>query len=73
MQASILSNHRVVAPFGLDGGGPGAVGENRVERVGGKVETLGGTATIDLEAGDTVIIETPGGGAFGPAGGATDH
>jgi N-methylhydantoinase B/oxoprolinase/acetone carboxylase alpha subunit len=65
MQASILSNHRVVAPFGLDGGAPGAVGVNRVERVGGKVEILGGTATINLEAGDTLSIETPGGGAYG--------
>ena len=65
MQASVLSNHRVVAPFGLDGGGPGAVGVNRVERAGGKVEVLGGTATINLEAGDTLIIETPGGGAYG--------
>jgi 5-oxoprolinase (ATP-hydrolysing) len=66
MQASILSNHRVVAPFGLDGGEPGAVGVNRVERAGGQVEGLGGTATVDLEAGDTLVIETPGGGAFGP-------
>jgi 5-oxoprolinase (ATP-hydrolysing) len=66
MQASILSNHRVVAPFGLDGGDPGAVGVNRVERAGGKVEILGGTATINLEAGDALIIETPGGGAYGP-------
>jgi N-methylhydantoinase B/oxoprolinase/acetone carboxylase alpha subunit len=69
MQASILSNHRVVAPFGLDGGEPGAVGVNRIERADGKVETLCGTATVNLEAGDTVIIETPGGGAYG----APDH
>jgi 5-oxoprolinase (ATP-hydrolysing) len=65
MQASILSNHRVVPPFGLDGGGPGATGVNRLARTGGDVETLGGTATVALEPGDTLIIETPGGGAFG--------
>jgi 5-oxoprolinase (ATP-hydrolysing) len=65
MQASILSNHRVVAPFGLDGGGPGAVGASRIERADGAVEILGGTATVNLEAGDTLTIETPGGGAFG--------
>jgi 5-oxoprolinase (ATP-hydrolysing) len=65
MQASILSNHRVVAPFGLDGGEPGAVGASRIERADGAVEILGGTATVNLEAGDTLTIETPGGGAFG--------
>jgi 5-oxoprolinase (ATP-hydrolysing) len=67
MQASILSNHRVVAPFGLDGGESGAVGVNRVERANGHREILGGTATIDVEAGDILTIETPGGGAFGIA------
>jgi 5-oxoprolinase (ATP-hydrolysing) len=67
MQASILSNHRVVAPFGLDGGAAGARGINRVERAGGKTQILDGTATLDLEAGDCLVIETPGGGAFGKA------
>jgi 5-oxoprolinase (ATP-hydrolysing) len=65
MQASILSNHRVVAPFGLAGGEAGACGINRVERIGGKTQILAGTATVNLEAGDCLIIETPGGGAFG--------
>jgi 5-oxoprolinase (ATP-hydrolysing) len=67
MQASILSNHRVVPPFGLDGGGPGAIGVNCVERANGETQTLAGTATIDLHAGDTLVIKTPGGGAFGKA------
>ena len=69
MQASILSNHRVVPPFGLDGGEPGAVGVNSVERANGETEALAGTATIDLQAGDTLVIKTPGGGAFGKAAG----
>jgi 5-oxoprolinase (ATP-hydrolysing) len=65
MTAAILSNHRRVAPFGLAGGGPGAVGNNRVERADGSVEPLGATATVDMGPGDVFVIETPGGGGFG--------
>ena len=73
VDAAILSNHRRVAPFGLDGGKPGQVGVNRIERaIRGQsntltpsVETLSGTATVGLDAGDVFVIETPGGGGFG--------
>ncbi|MCR6644540.1 MAG: hydantoinase B/oxoprolinase family protein [Terricaulis sp.] len=65
MQAAILSNRRSVAPFGLEGGGDGAPGANRVERVGGAVEILGATAKTEMQAGDVFVIETPGGGGFG--------
>ena len=65
MTAAVLSNRRRVPPFGQDGGAPGAVGINRVERKDGKVETLSGTATVELGAGDAFVIETPGGGGFG--------
>jgi len=65
MQAAILSNHRRIAPFGLNGGEPGQLGRNLVERKNGKVEELHATASMQLEAGDTVVIETPGGGGCG--------
>jgi 5-oxoprolinase (ATP-hydrolysing) len=65
MDASILSNHRVVAPFGLNGGGSGRTGVNRLERAGGQVEMLAGTATVKLNAGDCLVIKTPGGGGYG--------
>jgi 5-oxoprolinase (ATP-hydrolysing) len=65
MHAAILSNHRRVAPFGLSGGEPGKVGRNWVERHTGRIEALGATASVQLEAGDTVVIETPGGGGYG--------
>jgi 5-oxoprolinase (ATP-hydrolysing) len=65
MTASILSNRRRVAPFGLQGGGPGAVGRNYVERADGSVLALGAKASIDMNPGDAFVIETPGGGAFG--------
>lgn len=67
MTAGILSNRRVVPPFGLDGGQPGAFGRNRVERADGRVEELGSTATVLLAPGDVFVIETPGGGGFGAA------
>ena len=65
MAAGILSNRRRVAPFGLCGGGDGAVGENRVERVDGTVETLPATAAVEMQPGDVFVIATPGGGGFG--------
>jgi 5-oxoprolinase (ATP-hydrolysing) len=67
MQAAILSNRRRVAPFGLNGGGDGARGENRVIRRDGREELLGATAELMLEAGDRLIIATPGGGGYGPS------
>lgn len=64
MRANILSNRRRIAPKGLGDGGDGAPGRNGVERADGTVEQLGSTAGIDLSAGDTVVIETPGGGGL---------
>ncbi|QXQ05028.1 hydantoinase B/oxoprolinase family protein [Sphingosinicellaceae bacterium] len=65
LTAGILSNRRLVPPFGLAGGADGAPGRNRVERVGGVVEELGATATVELAARDVFVIETPGGGGYG--------
>jgi 5-oxoprolinase (ATP-hydrolysing) len=65
MTASILSSHRTVPPFGLDGGAPGAVGRNTVERVDGSIEELPHAATSELQPGDVFVIETPGGGGYG--------
>jgi len=67
MGLSILSTHRIVPPFGLDGGSDAALGENEIRRADGRTEKLGGSATAELEAGDTVIVRTPGGGGYGKA------
>ena len=67
MSASILSNRRRIAPFGLAGGAVGAAGRNRVERADGSVDEFGATATVEVAAGDSFVIETPGGGGFGIA------
>jgi 5-oxoprolinase (ATP-hydrolysing) len=65
MTASILSNRRRVPPFGLKGGSPAATGRNYVERADGTVEELPACASVHMNAGDTFVIETPGGGGFG--------
>ncbi|NKB77000.1 MAG: 5-oxoprolinase [Gammaproteobacteria bacterium] len=65
MVANIISGHRVVPPYGLNGGGAGVVGNNRVEHKDGSVTKLGGTDQITLQVGDVFVIETPGGGAHG--------
>ncbi|MEO1146597.1 MAG: hydantoinase B/oxoprolinase family protein [Cyanobacteria bacterium J06638_22] len=65
MTAAILSSHRKVAPFGLNGGESGAIGQNRLEREDGQVEILKGRAQVSVNPGDHLIIETPGGGGYG--------
>lgn len=65
MTAAILSSHRVVPPYGLQGGETGALGRNYVERSNGNVEELGSTAAVEMNEGDVFVIETPGGGGFG--------
>jgi 5-oxoprolinase (ATP-hydrolysing) len=66
VSVSILSERRTRAPWGLAGGLPGARGRNAVERRSGAVEEIGGRATLELEPGDCLRIETPGGGGYGP-------
>jgi 5-oxoprolinase (ATP-hydrolysing) len=65
MTAAILSSHRIIPPFGLQGGEAGATGKNYVKRGDGTVEELASTATVEMNAGDVFVIETPGGGGFG--------
>jgi len=65
MTAVMLANHRRVAPFGVAGGAPGALGRNWVERVDGSREEFGATFAVDMQPGDVFVIETPGGGGFG--------
>jgi 5-oxoprolinase (ATP-hydrolysing) len=67
MTAAILSGHRKVAPFGVAGGAPGAVGRNAVERADGRIDTFGATAKTEMAPGDVFVIETPGGGGYGKA------
>ncbi|MDD9827761.1 MAG: hydantoinase B/oxoprolinase family protein [Deltaproteobacteria bacterium] len=66
VEASLLSERRAVAPWGLAGGGPGAVGRNTLLRADGSATALAARARIALAPGDRLRIETPGGGGYGP-------
>ncbi len=65
MIASLVTSRRKVAPFGLSGGADGLTGRQWVERADGSRTELASTARVDVDAGDVIAIETPGGGGFG--------
>ena len=59
-QATLLTERRIHSPWGLENGGPGKKGVNLLNN-----EWLPGKASLVLQAGDKLTIETPGGGGFG--------
>jgi 5-oxoprolinase (ATP-hydrolysing) len=66
LQVSILSQRRGPhAPYGLAGGQPGALGCNFLLRHDGTRQQLPGRAQLQVQPGDRLVIETPGGGGFG--------
>jgi 5-oxoprolinase (ATP-hydrolysing) len=65
MQAALLSTRREHAPAGLDGGGAGAPGAQRLIGADGAVKVFPGCFSLEIRAGDAIEIETPGGGGFG--------
>jgi 5-oxoprolinase (ATP-hydrolysing) len=64
MTAAILSSSRIIPPFGLNGADSGATGHNYVIRKDGAIAELASTATVQMDVGDSFVIETPGGGGF---------
>ncbi|WP_339784310.1 MAG: hydantoinase B/oxoprolinase family protein [Imperialibacter sp.] len=65
VELTLLTQHRVEAPYGMKGGNPGATGKQYVEKSTGEVIGLKGVDEMDLQAGDAIVIETPGGGGWG--------
>ncbi|MEJ2190081.1 MAG: hydantoinase B/oxoprolinase family protein [Acidobacteriota bacterium] len=65
LELSILSQHRVQAPYGLAGGGPGLVGRQMIVGADGRRRGLGGIDACEVAAGDLLVLETPGGGGYG--------
>ena len=68
MDLALLTGHRRVENFGVDGGEPGALGRNVVRRNDGRCEELPGCAQTVLEAGEAIEIVTPTGGGWGKKG-----
>ena len=62
---TIMTDRVRVAPYGLRGGGPGAKGLHYIIKRNGKRILLPSKTTISLDEGDTVYINTPGGGGYG--------
>ncbi len=67
MTATVLSLNRRTQPPGAAGGTAGRSGRNAVRRVNGAIEELQGNDQRAMQPGDVFIIETPGGGGYGPA------
>ena len=65
LEFSILSQHRVSAPYGMAGGGDGAVGRQGIIGADGDRREIAGIDGDEVAAGDRVILETPGGGGWG--------
>lgn len=65
MTAAILANHRIVPPYGMQGGSAGEVGTTWVERRDGTRHVLGYSEETELAAGEVFVVSTPSGGGFG--------
>ncbi len=65
LRGSLLGQHRVERPYGLEGGDPGKAATACIERADGSIQLMPGIAAFDLRPEDRLRIETPGGGGFG--------
>ncbi|KHN74521.1 5-oxoprolinase [Toxocara canis] len=65
LQLSVLTERRAFAPYGLAGGRPGQRGLNLLHRRSGRTVNLGGKNCVDVCAGDSLELRTPGGGGYG--------
>ncbi len=61
---TVISERRKLRPRGMRGGEDGASGQNLIIRKG-KESSVDAKATVKLNAGDEIIILTPGGGGYG--------
>ncbi len=64
-EATILSDRRKFAPYGIQGGTPGESGKNVLIQRDGIEKNLPSKTNVKLNAGDIIRIETPGGGGYG--------
>ncbi len=64
-KVSIVSERRVIPPYGISGGESASCGRNSLINDSGEEIDLGGKSEIIVESGERIIIRTPGGGGFG--------
>ena len=65
LKVAILSERRVYAPYGMQGGGPGEKGKNLLIKKDGSITDVGGKCQLEVEPGERIRICTPGGGSWG--------
>ena len=70
--ATLLTERRRSRPYGAQGGEPGGPGINTLIRADVSEQVLPAKVQLELQPGDRLRIETPGGGGFGKATPSTD-
>ncbi|MEO1708850.1 MAG: hydantoinase B/oxoprolinase family protein [Pseudomonadota bacterium] len=65
MTVTTLGSMRRVAPFGVDGGAPGEVGKDWIERADGRHVDHAGNDQNEVYPGDVFVMQTPSGGGYG--------
>jgi 5-oxoprolinase (ATP-hydrolysing) len=65
MQTALLSTRRQTPPRGAAGGGDALPGAQRLIAASGAVKEAPACFSLEVQAGDAIEIETPGGGGFG--------
>lgn len=68
MSVTSMFERRVVPPYGLRGGEPGAPFRVEIKERAGRSYEMPGKANIRLGAGDRVVVKSCGGGGYGVAG-----
>jgi 5-oxoprolinase (ATP-hydrolysing) len=62
---SVISERRTTTPYGLKGGGSGSAGRNLLKKADGRAQELPHRVSMLLREGESIVIETPGGGGYG--------
>jgi len=65
-ELSLLTQRRHCGPPGVDGGMPGQPGRQWIDRADGSRESLAGVVATRVMPGDVLVVQTPGGGGWGP-------
>jgi N-methylhydantoinase B len=71
-RVSLLAERHAVQPRGTQGGGNGATGRHELQRKDGNGQRIGAKATFAFAPGETIVVQTPGGGGYGLGEGAVD-
>lgn len=62
---SVLTERRVLRPYGMNGGEDAKSGINLLCKSNGQIIHLSGKIAVDIETGDMFAMKTPGGGGYG--------